>query len=299
MTPEEILAQPACFLTQEQRELFFDQGYLAFPGLIGEAHLRSLRAALAKVVDHSRSLSQSSDRFDLEAGHSADNPRLRRATYLDDFDPILWDLCAKSLVTDAAADLLGPNLRFRELMANFKWASGGAEVKWHQDLVFYPHTHVGTLQFLVLLEDVGPEQGPLQVIPGSHKGPLFEHYDGAGHWTGAIADADLARLPLDRAVALTGPAGTVTVHHSCMVHGSASNQSSSNRPAFVIGYSAADAIAYTAPPYPSSHYCQLIRGQEPRFAHHQALRMPLPPDWSGGYTSIFEHQDKDDRPAQL
>ena len=291
MDREEILAQPARVLTQEQRQFFIDQGYLAFPGLITDEHLATLREALAKVIDRSREMTASTNMFDLEKGHSAETPRLRRATYLDDMDTVFWELCSQSIVPDIAADLLGPNIRFREIMANFKWAGGGAEVKWHQDIVFYPHTHVGTCQFLVSLEEVGPEQGPLQVVPGSHKGPLLEHYDANGNWTGAISDEDLAAIPLDEAVELTGPAGTVTVHHSCTIHGSAQNMSSKGRPAFVITYSAADAIPYTAPPYPSSHYGHLVRGQQPRHAHHEALRMPLPPDWSGGYTSIFEHQD--------
>jgi len=177
-------------------------------------------------------------------------------------------------------------------MANFKWAGGGAEVKWHQDIVFYPHTNVGTCQFLVMLKDVGPEQGPLQVIPGSHKGPLLEHYDADGNWNGAITDEDVAKAGPGKAVVLTGPIGTVSVHHSCAIHGSEPNMSNKGRPAFVITYSAADAVAYTAPPYPSSHYGQLVRGSEPRYAHHEDLQMPLPPDWSDGYTSILAHQDE-------
>ena len=294
MDREEILAQAPCFLTREQREFFYEEGYLALPGLLDDGQLDPLRTALTGIVDLSRELSNSNNRFDLERGHSAENPRLRRATYLDDLDPVFWDLCSSSVIADIAADILGPNIRFREIMANFKWAGGGAEVSWHQDIVFYPHTHVGTCQFLVSLEDVGPEQGPLQVVPGSHKGPLLEHYDANGEWTGAISDADLSEIPLDQAVELTGPAGTVTVHHSCTIHGSAQNMSSKGRPVFVITYSAADAIPYTAPPYPSSHHGHLVRGCEPRYAHHEALRMPLPPDWSGGYTSIFEHQDQID-----
>lgn len=291
MDRDEVLAHPACVLTQAQRHFFHEQGYLALPGLIDEAQLEPMRKALDKVVDRSRELDASTNMFDLEKGHSAENPRLRRATYLDDLEPVFWQLCSASLLPDIAADLLGPNIRFREIMGNFKWAGGGAEVKWHQDIVFYPHTHLGTCQFLVSLEDVGPEQGPLQVFPGSHKGPILEHYDADGNWTGAIAEAALAHLPLNEAVELTGPAGTVTVHHSCTIHGSAQNMSTRGRPVFVITYSAADAIPYTAAPYPSSHYGHLVRGCEPRYAHHEALRMPLPPDWSGGYSSIFEHQD--------
>lgn len=291
MTPAQVLSQPTCHLAQAQRELFYDQGYLTLPELIDEQQLNRLRKALAKIVDTSRAISRSSNRIDLEKGHSAQNPRLRRATYLDDIDAVFWELCADSVITDIAADILGPNIRFRDLMANFKWAHGGAEVKWHQDLPFYPHTNAGTCQFLLMLEDVDLDQGPLQVIPGSHKGPVFEHYDEGGEWTATIREQDLLNAGIDRAVALTGSAGSATVHHSCTIHGSAQNTSASGRPVLVISYSAADAIPYTAAPYPSSHYGTLVRGVEPRYAHHQELHMPLPPDWSDGYTSIFSHQD--------
>jgi hypothetical protein len=291
MHTEEIFTHAPKVISQEQRQVYYDQGYLAFPGLIGPEDLERLRAATSRVVDLARPLTSSNQGFDLEAGHTAERPKLRRAAYLDDLDAAFWDLTSNSVLPDISADLLGPNIRFREMLINFKWAGGGAEVKWHQDIVFYPHTNAGTLQFLVMLEDVGEEQGPLQVVPGSHKLDLYEHYDEAGNWTGAMTETDLARVPMDQAVSLLGPAGTVSVHHSRTVHGSTCNLSSSSRPAIVVTYSAADAVPYTAPSYPSSRYGRLVRGQEPRFAHHEALHMPLPPDWSNGYTSIFEHQE--------
>ncbi len=292
MTPAQILSHSPVYLEQRQREFYQSQGYLLLPGLFDFDPLERLRVALNEIVEASREVTRSSNKLDLEIGHSPDNPRLRRATYLDDIDPVFWDLCADSVITDIAVDLLGPNIRFRDLMVNFKWAEGGAEVKWHQDIPFYPHTNTATCQFLLMLEDVGPNQGPLQVIPGSHQGPIFEHYSYSGEWTATIREQDLINAGVDKAVTLTGPAGSVTVHHSCTIHGSAQNTSSAGRPVFVISYSAADAIPYTAAPYPSSHYGALVRGQQPRFAHHQALNMPLPPDWADGYTSIFSHQDR-------
>ena len=293
MKPEVILSHAPCYLDQDQRKFFFEQGYQVFPELIDKQQLKTLRTVLEKVVDASRELTSSNNSFDLEKGHTAQNPCLRRATYLDDFDSAIWNFCSKSVMPDIAADLLGPNVRFREIMANFKWAGVGAEVKWHQDISFYPHTNAGAIQFLVFLEDVGPEQGPLRVIPVSHKGPIYELYDDQGVWTAAIKNSDLANLPMNEAVTLTGKAGTVSVHHSRTIHGSSRNVSTSSRPAFVITYTAADAIPYTAAPYPSSHYGALVRGCQPSHAHHEELYMPLPPDWSGGYTSIFEHQEQE------
>ena len=187
-----IPKHPALFLTQPQRELYYEQGYLTFPALISHRELTELRGLVDSIVDSTRTIMTSSNEVDLEKGHSAESPKLRRITYVDDKDPLFWQFCADSIITDIAADLLGPDVRFRDMMLNFKWADGGAEVKWHQDICFYPHTHLGSMQFLVFLEEVSSEQGPLQVIPASHKGPIFEHYDDSNEWTGAIGPADLS-----------------------------------------------------------------------------------------------------------
>ena len=293
MKLEEIFARAPAFLDQAQREHYYEQGYLVFPSLIDAEDLVPLRAAADRIVEKTRELAESSKEIDLESNHTAENPRLRRAAYLDDLDFEFWGVCVDSVIPDIAADLVGPNVRFREIMLNFKWAGGGAEVKWHQDLVFYPHTHSGTMQFLLFLEDIALEQGPLELYAGSHLGPIFEHYDDQGEWTGAIRERDLADAGPDGPIAVTGPAGTVSVHHSRTIHGSRQNKSSQGRPVLVLTYSAADAIPYTAPAYPSSRYGALVRGEEPGYAHHEELHVPMPPDWSDGYTSIFAHQEKE------
>ena len=297
MKRDEILSQPCRILTPEQRELYFEQGFVALESLLGEEWLQRVRGALAELVQRSAELADSDGTFDLEPDHTASSPRLRRIAYLDDLHPLVWELCSESVLVDLAADLLGPDVTFRECMVNFKWAGGGTEVKWHQDIPFYPHTNLSPLIMLVFIEHVGPDRGPARVVPGSHKGEIFEHYDRDGRWAGHISDEDLARVPLDSAVDLTGPAGTVTVHHGCTVHGSAPNRSASSRPLLVVGYSSADARPYTAFSYPSSHYLTVVRGRPARYAHHEPLRMRLPPDWSGGYTSIFAHQQREDRAA--
>ena len=101
------------------------------------------------------------------------------------------------------------------------------------------------------------------MVPESHKGPIFDHYDEDDRWIGAIPDHKLAEIPLERARALTGPAGTVTLHHSAMVHGSAPNLSDQGRPVLILGYNGADARPYTAPAYPSSHDGTLCAARPP------------------------------------
>lgn len=278
-------------LSEEKIAFYHQEGYLCLPGLIDAQWVATLKDSMAALVEQSRNRTASGGTFDLEDGHTADTPRLRRVAFLDDLDPVFWDFAVNSILPDVVADLVGPDVTFRECISNYKWAGGGQAVKWHQDIPFYPHTNLTPMQVLVALEDVASEQGPLQVIPRSHTGPVFDHYGPDGGWTGYIDEADYGAIALDTARELTGPAGTVTIHHSVTVHGSKRNDSPIGRPVLILGYNAADALPYTAPAYPSSHHGTIVRGAAPSHARHDPVTLRLPPDWSGGYTSIFAHQE--------
>src|SRR3546814_8765331 len=77
------------------------------------------------------------------------------------------DVCSSdlsdSVITDVAADLVGPDVKFHSCKLNFKWSKGGEEVKWHQDIQYWPHTNYSPLTIGIYLDDVGPDQGPLAI----------------------------------------------------------------------------------------------------------------------------------------
>lgn len=300
MTPEQILSHPPRVLSQKEREFYFENGYLLVEKAIGDEWLERLHAAVDRQVARSRAIARSDSVFDLEPGHSADAPRLRRVSSPNDQDPVFWQFVTDSVLGDILADLLGPDVKFYQSKLNFKWAQGGTEVKWHQDCPFFPHTNAAMLTAGLYMNDCGPEQGPLQVIPGSHEGPLYDHYDENGGWRGALSDEDAAALPTDTAEMLCGPAGSLTIHNYRTVHGSEPNRSDQGRPLLLNVLSAADAMGYTPNPLVSKYAQTIIRGKPARWAHHDPRPCPIPPDWSGGYTSIFATQqgeDKDGRAA--
>lgn len=295
MKAEEILAQPARVLTQRQREFYFENGYVHAEGLISREWIARLNAAKDELVEQSRALTESDRDFVLAPAHTATAPRLRRANYAADNHPVIWEFARNSPLTDLAVDLLGPDVKFREAMINFKWAKGGEEIGWHQDTSF-PYTNSQPLTTLVSLEDVGPDQGPLMVIPGSHKGEVFDRYEPDGRWAGGIREKDLKRVPLERAVNLTGPAGSISVVHMHVVHGSMRNDSARGRPLLVCGYDPADAFPISALPMVSRYTGEIVRGSPSRYASLDEGRVLLPPDWSKqGYTSVFELQKHESR----
>lgn len=290
MTPEEILSEKPRVLTQRQRERYFEDGYLLVERFVDADWLARLKAGVQRLIDRSREISQSGAVFDLEPGHSAADPRLRRVSSPNDEDAIFWDFASRSPLGDLLADVLGPHVKFHQSKLNFKWAKGGTEVKWHQDAPFFPHTNAAVLTAGLYLDECGMDQGPLAVIPGSHEREVFDHYAADGSWAGFIQPADLGRVALDKATYLCGPAGSVTLHNYRTVHGSEPNCSDLGRPLLLNVMSAADAVPYTYNPLKTRYYQQVIRGEAQRWAQHDPRPLPLPPDWSGGYTSIFDYQ---------
>ncbi len=290
MTPEAILALKPRVLSQAQRELYFENGYLLLPKIIPDEWVEKLRATTAEMMNRSRAVSKSDAVWDLDMGHSSARPRLRRLSCPCDHHPVYWDYVSKSLLGDIAADLLGPDVKFHHSKLNFKASEGGAEVKWHQDIQFWPHTNYSPLTIGTYIYDCTTANGAVGVIPGSHKGELFDQYNDKGQWTGCLSERDVKRVDTSKAVYLEGPPGSLTIYNCRAIHGSAVNDSPLDRPLFLVTLASSDAHAYTANPLKSRYEHAHIRGTKARWAQHDPRPCLLPPDWSGGYSSIFALQ---------
>lgn len=279
-------------LTSEQKQSYAANGFLVLPGFISAAWLDRLEAAMQRFVDQSRALTQSTPAILLEPGHRPDNPRLRRIPQAGAFDPDFAEFGLSGPIVDIAEDLLGPDLRLHHSKLNFKWSSGGEEVKWHQDIQFWPHSNYSLLTIGVYLRDVDEAMGPMGVYAGSHMQSLSPLRDQQGNWTGALSQAELNSLD-PRAIGwCNGPRGTVTVHHCRAVHGSLANRSPRMRPLLLHTYAAADAAPLTNLMDGIPFANLLVRGRE-RLPRSEGELCPMPPDFRGiGYTSIFASQGK-------
>ncbi len=294
MTPEEILSNEPRVLTREQRESYFEDGYILLERIIPEDWIEKLRAVTEEMIDRSRSISEADEVWDLDKGHTAQAPRLRRLSSPNDHHPVYWDFASKSLLPDIIADLVGPDVKFHHSKLNFKWSGGGEEVKWHQDISFWPHTNYSPCTAGIYMYDCGREQGPLAVYPGSHAHELYDQFNDKDEWTGCLNAEDSAKIDMNKAVFLDGPAGSMTIHNCRTLHYSAVNNSDLPRPLLLNVYAAADAFPYTHNPLPSKYDQAIVRGKRARWAHHDARPCLVPPDWSGGYTSIFALQQEED-----
>ena len=294
MAPEEVLKSKPRVVSRQQQESYFENGYLLVENAVDKETLKKLQVCTAKAIDDSRKVEISDAVWDIEPGHSADNPRLRRLTSPNDYDETYWNYASSEGITDILSDLIGPDIKFHHSKLNFKWAGGGEEVKWHQDISFWPHTNYTPCTVGLYLEDCNDEQGPLGIIAGSHKGPLFNQYNEDNQWIGCLSDDDIIRLDMSRETYLPGPAGSITIHNCRTVHGSKINRTDRPRPLLLNAYAAANAMTYTFNPARSKYDQQIVRGQAARWARHDPEPCLLPPDWSGGYTSIFSLQQQEE-----
>ena len=292
MTRDEILNRTSRILSDADRAKYFDAGYVGAPSVVGEDWLEKLRNVTAEFIEFSRTADADDKRFDYESAHTAEAPRLRRLNHPLDLHETYWQFASTGPFADIAEDLLGPDFKFHHAKLNFKWSGGGEEVKWHQDIQFWPHTNYDVLTIGVYLEDVDDTMAPMGVIPGSHAGRLYDLLDDNDEWTGFINDKDIGSVAVNTAEYLGGPAGSITVHNCRCIHGSPPNQSDRYRPLFLCAYSAADAVPLTDLVVDQKYSETTIRGNPQRWPRFDPRPCPLPPPWRrmGGYKSIFAHQ---------
>jgi ectoine hydroxylase-related dioxygenase (phytanoyl-CoA dioxygenase family) len=277
------------YLSGQQVDAYRREGYLAVPELIDRERMKALRAVTEELVDRSRSVSRSNELYDLDPRHTAEVPELRRIKNPADNHALYHWVAFESPIPDIVAELIGPDVKFHHSKLNLKGSHGGAPVDWHQDAAFYPHSNDDVLAVGLLLDDADAANGAMAVLPGSHFGPVYEHYDG-DRFVGSMQAADVGRLDLGRAHLLELPAGSIHIHHYRLVHGSAPNLSARPRRLLINSYRAADAIPFTPDSSHSRFYGRLVRGQEARVARRQDGEIRMPPDFSTGYTSIYELQ---------
>lgn len=227
-------------LTEEQVSFYNEQGYLLLENHIDMAVIEGLRDEIARIEKTAYGMTASDDKLDLEDSHKPDDPRIRRIKLPHTQSDFVRDMLYSDEILGPVRDLIGANIRLHTTKLNMKSAGYGAPIDWHQDFAFYPHTNDDVLAVAVIIDDMQSENGPLKVFSGTHKGPIFDH-----HVDGVFAGGMLLEdngLDINKAVELNGPAGSISIHHGRIVHGSAQNVSDRPRRLLFFEMMAADAF---------------------------------------------------------
>ena len=219
-------------LTPNQLEQFDRDGYLFFPGHFTPEETQNLTDAVPEIY------ARREDYNVREKGKDAVRTNFAAHMYSEPFAK----LARHPRMIEPVESLLGEKLYMHQFKINGKMAFEGDVWQWHQDYgTWLNDDHMPTeraMNIAIFLDDVTEHNGPLMFIPGSHKKGVVE----AKHdltttsyplWT---VDNNLIRQLVQRAggkeggiVSPKGPAGSMILFHSCLVHASGSNLSPFDR----------------------------------------------------------------------
>ena len=275
-------------LTDHQVGLYHEQGYLTVPDVLSPAEVAELRQVTDELVEASRQVSAHTDVYDLEPGHSPAAPKVRRIKNPDRVHPAYDRALRHPAMLDIVDQLVGPGVRYRSTKLNMKSAGYGSPVEWHQDWAFYPHTNDDILAVGVAFDDMTEENGCLLMVPGSHRGPLYDHHQD-GYFVGAVTDTEIDDDEVER---VTVGAGGITLHHVRTLHGSAPNLSRRPRRLLLLELCAIDAWPLLGVKDLDSFDALILRGEPTLTPRVTAVpvRIPLPNHDCQG--SIYEVQSK-------
>ena len=214
-------------LQPSELERFDREGYLFFPSLFTPAEMRVLTEEVPRLfaqhrLENVREKGSDAVRTNF-AAHLYSEPFARLARHPRMVEPIV--------------QLFGEAVYMHQFKINGKMAFDGDVWQWHQDYGTWKRDdempEPRAMNVAIFLDEVNEFNGPLMFIPGSHKLGVVP----AGHdvtttsyplWTidHETIGALVARGGI---VAPKGPAGSMILFHSCLVHASSSNLSPWNR----------------------------------------------------------------------
>jgi ectoine hydroxylase len=220
-------------LTQDQLDTFDREGYLFFPGLFKPDEVKTLTDDVPAIYARRESFNvreKGSDAVRTNfAAHLYSEPFARLARHPRMIEPV------QQLFDDEP-------LYMHQFKVNGKMAFEGDVWQWHQDYGTWKNDDwmptERAMNVAIFLDDVNEFNGPLMFIPGSHKKGVID----AKHdltttsyplWT---VDNELIAALVERAggkqggiASPKGPAGSMILFDSCLVHASTSNLSPWNR----------------------------------------------------------------------
>ena len=144
-------------LTGDQKYQFWRDGVLVVEDAVTLEELENLRKVFVHWVEESRGhdddYGETLDgraRFDLEPGHTAEAPALRRVQSPEEISDVYADVMRNARTVDVVAELIGPAIRFHHGKVNSKLPGAATKVKFHQDFLFQPMTNDDLITALFL-----------------------------------------------------------------------------------------------------------------------------------------------------
>ena len=191
-------------------------------------------------------------------------------------------------ILDAVEDLLGPDLFCWGAQFFAKNAHDPGFVSWHQDGTYWGLSSPDVVTAWVALTPSRPENGCMQVIPGTHRTQV-PHEDTFAE-TNLLSRGQEITVEVDRsqAVDVILAPGQMSLHHVLIFHGSEPNASDMRRVGFAIRYVPTH-VHQTSGVRESA---LLVRGADTHghFDHEQDPEADMHPDAVARHKAVIDRQ---------
>jgi len=203
-----------------------DQGYVVLRGAVAREDLAQAHDWIVGAASKATTIAEG-----LQPEFEADGA-VRKIRRLAFHDPVFWvPWIRRTGLARLAKSLLGPN-RVLILHASFKKpARVGTSVVPHQDQALWDTPYPGAITAWVALEDATPENGCLEMYPGSHKCGLIPHNIEKSERTHKAIDVASEGMTAEVVPMM---AGDIILWHRYMAHSSGPNVSAKGRMAMVM-----------------------------------------------------------------
>lgn len=232
-------------LTTEQLRRYHEDGFIMLRGLLtpGEVALLERDAEVLRTPQRGHP----------DANVYEKDGKTLRAAWAVEKDSQACDFALRlPRLLGPVRQLLGDDIYLYQSRLNYKEAQTGDVFQWHQDYGSWAQDgvengdHYAMLSVLVMLDDTQSENGPLQLVRGSHKAgliPTIYDTETTSYALHKIPDDTMAELIGDtRPFECVGPKGTVVLFGGCVVHGSRANCSDQDRRNLYFAYNRRDNI---------------------------------------------------------
>jgi ectoine hydroxylase len=265
-------------LTHEQIDQYREQGLLLLPNFFSSDEVELMKSQLPSVFAEKgrQKVNEKDDRMIRSVyGSHTKNEVFKRLTRLP-------------RLVEPAKQILGSDVYVYQFKVNAKAAFGGDLWEWHQDYIFWkqedgmPTPRV--INVAIFVDEVNEFNGPLFFIPGSHKQGMINvqgrntrsdeaqaAYSQSPHWIANLTAKLKYSLDKETIGRLTeqygmtapkGPAGSVLLFDSNLVHGSSNNISPFDRVLIIMTFNSVEnkpiPLRRRRPDFLASQHCEPI-----------------------------------------
>jgi len=225
-----VWSEPMPEAIADRVEFFRENGFIILRSLLDANDIASLKKEIERIAREWESIPPVREGFGMEPTQDDNRvtPTFRKIGGINEYSETFANLLRHPVILDHLHPIIGDRILLWRDVVMMKPARVGREKPWHQDSSYWPWDPMRLVSAMTALDDATPENGCLQIIPGTHKKPV-QHY-------GDELQIDIDETMQARTLYVPLQAGDCLLFHSLLLHASEPNRSDQDRRVCINSY---------------------------------------------------------------